>query len=269
MKELAFIWWWGRAKEIYPNWRDGLRAVLEVISNKFPVDMFLGEMRPRDEYKFILFWGDSNCPFFDGIEKYKAKKGIILTTDPVNFDNLRKLDVVFCESSPVYEACRAQGLCAVKAFGTDTNFYKPTEEADKDIEYFYPATFSPWKLQRNIAYLGKDLVCIGTVQPDGKEELKICEDNGVQTWTGYFKPEVIREFYDRTLHVPIPAIHGSERTCLEAMSMNIIPTVNPQNKRTLSYVEEFIHSGYHTPRDFVVANYSPEIYAQKLLEGMK
>lgn len=269
MKRLAFIWYWGRAKEIYPNWRDGLRAALEELSKQFPVDMFLGELRPRDEYEFILFWGDSNCPFFDGIEKYKAKKGIILTTDPVNFDNLRKLDVVFCESTPVYEACRAQGLRAVKAFGTDTNFYKPTK-IDRDIEYFYPATFSDnWKRQQDIAYLGEKLTCVGTVQEDGKNAFELCKKMGVQIHEGYFEPSIIKDMYLRAKNVIIPAIHGSERTCLEAMSMNIVPTVNPQNKRTLSYVEEFIHSGYHTPRDFVVANYSPEIYAQKLLEGMK
>ena len=111
--KFAFVWWWGRAKEIYPNWRDGLRAALEVLSNKFPVDMFLGELRPKNEYDFILFWGDSNCEFFNGIEKYKAKKGIILTTDPVNFDNLRKLDVVFCESTPVYEAVNAHNFLPI------------------------------------------------------------------------------------------------------------------------------------------------------------
>ena len=271
--KFAFVWWWGRAKEIYPNWRDGLRAALEVLSNKFPVDMFLGELRPKNEYDFILFWGDSNCEFFNGIEKYKAKKGIILTTDPVNFDNLRKLDVVFCESTPVYEAVKAQGLRAIKAFATDTNFYSPLK-TDRDIPYFYPATFSLWKRQSKIAYLGNKLTCIGTLQPDGKEELEACQKAGVNVEIGYFPPEKIRNYYDRANHVIIPAIHGSERTVLEAMSMGLLPRVIGENRRTYSYLQEFFdwsmkmeNLGKWT-REFVLENYSPKIYAKNLLKGI-
>lgn len=270
---IAFVWYWNRAMEIAPNWRDGLRAALEELGNRHSVDIFLGEIEPLDEYDFILFWGDSNCPFFDKLDNYKCKKGICLTTDPVNWDNLRKLDVVYCESQPIYEAVRSQGIRAIKAFGTDTNFYNPGDTVGainiRDIEYFYPATFSLWKRQSTLAHLGNRLLCVGTVQPDGVGELQACKDAGVKVEEGYFPPEMIKNCYSRAYFVPIPAIHGSERTCLEAMSMNIVPTVNPDNKRTVSYVEEYIHSGYNTPREFVVANYSPEVYARNLEKGMK
>jgi len=139
----------------------------------------------------------------------------------------------------------------------------------RDIEYFYPATFSPWKRQSAIAYLGNKLVCVGTVQPDGIKEYETCKQSGVQIMEGYFPPENIRECYARAKHIPIPAIHGSERTVLEAMSMNILPTVNPENKRTISYIEEFIRSGCFTPREFVLKNYSHKTYADKILEAIE
>lgn len=265
---IAFVWYWNRASEIMPYWRDGLRAALELIDKNHHVGWYLDEEVPLDgHYDFILFWGDSNCPFFDIVGSYNARKGIILTTDPVNFDNLRKLDVVFCESTPVYEAVRSQGIHAIKAFGTDTAFFTP-KECKKDIEYFYPATFSPWKKQSEIAHFGSRLLCVGTVQPDGHEELEACKKAGVQIEEGYFPAEKIREYYQRTQRVVIPAIHGSERTVLEAMSCNILPEVNPNNVRTHSYIDEFKASGYVFPRDFVVANYSPKQYAEKLLKGM-
>ena len=93
--------------------------------------------------------------------------------------NLRKLDVVFCESEPIYQRIRAEGIRCIRAFGTDTDFFAPTK-VKKDIEYFYPATFSPWKLQRDIAYLGDKLFCVGTVQPDGELDYKACVDAGVK-----------------------------------------------------------------------------------------
>lgn len=264
--KIAFIWWWDRANEIYPNWRDGLRAAIDVIGVENDVDLYLGEYLPEQGYDFILFWGDSNCPFFDSLDDYRAKKGIILTTDPTNFDNLKKLDVVYCESQPIYDAVRRAGIHAVKAFGTDTEFYKP-DDTVKDLKFFYPATFSPWKRQSTIAHHGADLLCIGTVQPDGVDEYEECLSKGVRIKEGYFPPEVIREGYRRAQNVLIPAIHGSERTCLEAMSMGIIPEVNPNNIRTNSYVLEWKASGLDA-REFVEKNYSAKIYAEAILKGI-
>lgn len=265
---LSFIWYWNRASEIYPLWRDGLRGALEELSKTHTVDIYLGEVEPPDNADFLLFWGDSDCPFFEKLDKYKAKKGIILTTNPHNIENLKKLDVVFCESVPVYEEVRRHGLHAVLAFGTDTDFYTPDWLAEKTLDYFYPATFSPWKKQSSIVYLGDKLLCVGTLQQDGEEELRACRGKGVRLQIGYFPPEAIRDCYNHARFVPIPAIHGSERTCLEAMSMNIVPTVNPENKRTLSYIEEYIHSGSLTPRDFVVSNYGAKKYAEKILKAI-
>lgn len=273
---INFLWYWNRAAEIAPDWRDGLRAALEEIVKSHQVNVLLGEIEPLDDADFLLFWGDSNCPFFDKLDNYKCKKGIILTTDPVNWDNLRKLDVVYCESQPIYDAVRANGLRAIKAFGTDTNFYDPAKSPRtfQDIPYFYPATFSPWKRQSQIAYLGKDLLCVGTIQPDGNHELDTCTEYGVRVEEGYFPPEAIREYYSRASHVIIPAIHGSERTCLEAMSMNILPRVTQENRRTYSYLQEFFNWVFKIEnlgkwtRDFVLERYSTEIYANQLLKGM-
>jgi hypothetical protein len=266
--KIQFIWWWDKAEQIYPLWRDGLRAALEEIEKKHEIEWILGEKEPTDDADFILFWGDSNCPLFNTIDTYKARKGIILTTDPHNIDNLRKLDVVFCESQPIYESVRQHGIRAVKAFGTDTNFFKPSPKTIKNTEVFYPATFSPWKRQSSIAYLGDKLLCVGTLQPDGYKELDACANAGVQIKQGYFPAEEIRDYYHRAEHVMIPAIHGSERTCLEAMACDILPYVNPKNKRTHSYIDEFETSGIKSPREFVVKNYSHITYAESLLKGM-
>lgn len=273
--KLAFIWYWNRASEIMPNWRDGLRGAIEEIQRQgHTVDWFLNEEIPspvsNDFYDFILVWGDSNCPLFNWLHEYKAKKGIILTTDPTNIENLRKVDIVFCESQPVFEACRNLGLNAVKAFGTDTDFYTPDTSVKKDIEYFYPATFSPWKRQHDVAYLGPKLLCVGTVQPDGQEDLKACKKAGVQVEIGYFPAEQIRDYYRRTKNVIIPAVHGSERTVLESMSVNILPIVtNPMNQRALSYVDEYLREKekYNGPRHFVVDKYNHRLYAEKIMEA--
>lgn len=258
---------------MYPNWRDGLRGAMELIGKKHHVEWYMDKSVPAqfDPYDFILFWDDAQSEFFNQIGKYKCRKGMCLTAMPQNFDNLKKLDVVFCESTPIYEAVRAHGIRAIKAFGTDSNYFKPGS-VEKDIPYFYPATFSPWKLQRNIAYLGKDLWCVGTIQPDGIEDLQACMNNNVHVEIGYFPVEKIRDYYQRAKQVVIPAVHGSERTVLEAMSCNVWPLVtNENNIKAQSYIEEYVEqkgNGKLSPREFIKRNYSTEIYAEQLMKGI-
>lgn len=269
---IAFVWYWDRAGEIYPNWRDGLRAALEQIEKRHEVLWFLGKSvpSPNEHWDAILFWDDSNSAFFEKLDAYSCKKGLFLTTDPTNFENLQKLDVVFCESTPVYDAVRARGIRAIKAFGTDTDFFTPDKNVPKDVPYFYPATFSPWKRQSEIAYLGDELTCIGTVQPDGVGELEACRKAGVTVLEGYFPVTKIREYYRRAMNIIIPAVHGSERTVLEAMACNLLPEVtHPEiNRRTASYIREYRGSSMKSPRAFVSRHYSHKAYARRIMKGI-
>lgn len=264
--KIAFIWYWDQAPSTYDNWRDGLRSAMELIGKEHTVSWFIGKVYPEEDFDAILFWDDSNSAFFEKLDNFKGKKGLFLTTDPQNFDNLRKLDVVYCESEPVFDAVRAQGIHAVKAFGTDTDFFTPGNGI-KNIEYFYPATFSPWKRQSEIAPLGNKLLCVGTVQPDGTQELAECLKMGVKVEEGYFPVEKIRDYYQRSEKVLIPAVHGSERTVLEAMACGIKPEVKKTNVRTYSYIQELEESGL-TPREFVVKNYSHTKYAEDILRRL-
>jgi glycosyltransferase involved in cell wall biosynthesis len=216
--KIAIIWWWDQAAEIFPNWRDGHKAAYEEIAKKHDVDFILGKKLPQYKPDFLLFWDDSNSEVFNHLQEYNCRKGICLTTDPHNMENLHKLDVVFVESDPIYNAIRREGIRTIKAFGTDVNYFHPNPDIKKDIEYFYPATFSPWKLQREIAHLGDKLWCVGTKQPDGEIDYQACVHNGVHIEEGYFPVEKIREYYWRAKNVIIPSIHGSERTVLEAMA---------------------------------------------------
>lgn len=269
MKKLscAFIWEWDRAKEIYPLWRDGLRACVEEIEKKHNVDWLLFET-PKKEYDWILAWSGPYSNFSRLKSEYSAKRGLFLTTMP-DYDpqNLQGFDAVFCESTPVKEAVRALGVRAVKAFGTDSDFFCPDDKVEKDIEYFYPATFSKWKMQSRIAHLGDKLLCLGTVQPDGQDQLEACKEKGVQIEIGYFPVEKIRNYYRRAKSVIIPAVHGSERTVLEAMSMDILPEVTEKvkNRKTYSYIDEYEKSGCKSPREFILKNYTASHYAKAVL----
>lgn len=263
------IWNFDKAPQIYDYWRDGLRAAIEEIGKDHEVDVYLGDdyKNLNELYDAYLFWTDSNDPVIDYFQGRQGTKGLILTTSPHNIENLKKYNVVFCESRPVYEECRMYGVHAVHAFGTDTEFFKP-DDTPKTIHYFYPATFSPWKRQSSLVHLGQLLYCVGTVQADGQAELQACLDNGVHVAEGYFKAEHIRDLYKKARNVPIPAIHGSERTILESMSMDLFPDVNPQNK-AYAIIEKFKKTSLDSPREFIIKHYSEKQYAEKIKKGLQ
>lgn len=281
MANICFIWYFDKSGQVFDNWRDGLRSALELIEKDHRVDWYLNKKLPSEAslekyYDFVLVWDDSNTETTRHLTKAK-RKGICLTTDPNNIENLRNFDVIYCESQPVYEAVRSAGLRAIKAFGTDTDFFSP-DDTKKDIEYFYPATFSPWKRQSKIAVLQKPVLFVGTLQPDGQGELDaVLKEKRHTVELGYFPVEKIRDYYRRSKKVVIPAIHGSERTVLEAMACGIepilIPDIGPKNVETYtnikaySYIQELEESGL-SPRDFVVKYYSHYKYAESLLKGI-
>ena len=268
---IALVWYWDRASEIMPYWRDGLRAAVDILCQKYSVSYYLDKKVPEPgKHDVILVWGDAQSPFLAQRQQYANEKiGVFLSAMPVSYDLLKSVSVVYCESQPIYEAVRAQGIHALLAFGTDSSFYNP-DDSEKDIEYFYPATFSPWKKQSSIAHIGKELLCIGTVQPDGEGELQACRDGGVQVEIGYFPAEKIRNYYRRAKRVIVPAIHGSERTVLESMSMNIVPDVIEKeiNNKAYSYIQEYKLSEYLFPRDFILRRYSAKQYVEQIVKGI-
>jgi glycosyltransferase involved in cell wall biosynthesis len=300
--KIAFVWEFDKAKLVYPFWRDGLRAALEEISLSHKVDWYLGSRgryllvgggkreKVPDDYDFILVWGDSTNWFTGNLENYSCRKGLCLTATPADFDSLRKYDVVYVESSVIEDELRPWGLTRIiRAFGTDTDFFIPSQEK-RIIDGFYPATYSPWKRQNLFAGASKGSIAVslGTVQPDGLKEYSACLQNSFYASTGYLPVETILDLYKRSKCVVITAVHGSERTVLEAMSMNIPVLVTKDNKKAASFILEAGDGLLAEPdiddlkekyqqartmkvntRPFVVAKYSHRCYAKALLEGIQ
>lgn len=265
---ICFSWHFDKAEDVFPNWRDGLRGAIEELEREHTVEWVLGIKDPPEGFDAYLVWEDSHSPILTRLRESGALTGLFLTTNPHNVDNIRGLTAVFCESQPVYDEVRRHGIRSIKAFGTDTDVFTPDAAFPKDIGFFYPATFSPWKRQSAIAHLGKDLLCVGTLQPDGILELDACTKQGVVTKIGYFPVKEIRDYYRRANAVTIPAIHGSERTVLEAMATDILPRVNMQNEKAYSYIREYMDSGIKSPRQFILSRYSHKHYAAAIKRGL-
>jgi hypothetical protein len=265
------LWYFDKAEWVWPNYRDGVRAAMEVLEDRdHTVRWHLGldPQVPADS-NFILIWAESTTPAIEKVKDHPAKKGLLLTTDlGLSIEHLRAYDVVFAEAQPVVDAIKPHGIHVVKAFGTDTEFFSPITNARKEYEAFYPATFSPWKRQNLFAdkWLDKGL-CMGTVQPDGFDILRHVVEAKTHIYLGYAPAERVRDFYRRSRVVDITGWEGSGRTVIEGLSMGMAVRVSPDNHKCLSYLKEWEKSGL-TPREFAQKYYSEEVYADQLLKGM-
>lgn len=265
------VWRYKKAQEIFPLWRDGLRAALQVLADRdHTVRIHFGEnIEIADDSDFILNWDNSTSEFIPQMKTYKQPKGLILTTElGLNVDALRNYDVIFPESNYVLELLKPHGIHAIKAFGTDEKLFRPVP-SPKLYEAFYPGTFSPWKRNDQFAerYKDKGLI-LGTIQPDGWEIFKNCVDSGSNVMIGYYDSEILPFLYCQAEKTSIYAYEGSGRSVLESLSCGVPVEVASDNHKCQSYIKEFIESGLE-PREFILQNYTAEIYADQIMKGIK
>jgi len=268
---IDLVWYFNKAAEVYPLYRDGVRAAMEVLEDRGHTVRWHFGLEPEipEDSDFIINWDNSTSEWIPEMNKLPQKKGLILTTDlGMDIESLRNYDVIFAEAQPVVDKIRPHGIYALKGFGTDTEFFCP-DDTKKIWKAFYPATFSPWKRQNEFATIYKDKgLLLGTVQPDGWDILKKSLYLGTKVMLGYFDVKYIRDLYRASESVHITGWEGSGRTVLEALSMNIPVKVAMDNHKCQSYLLEARAHGLDS-RKFVQECYSEEVYADIIMKGIE
>jgi glycosyltransferase involved in cell wall biosynthesis len=282
--KIAMVWPWGGAKKVRYLVKDGLATAMEIIGKKHQVDWYLSGDEPTDDYDWILVWGVSSVPFNFKIQKYKARKALMCAGHAEDIVNLRKFNVVFVESPLIFQHLKPHCNRIVLAFGVDTNFFKPLN-IPKYIDAVYPATFSDWKRQDLFAdAIGPRGLCFGVIQPDGVKHFEYCQQKQVATLSGLMPQSLMNIMYNVAKTCVITSWHGSERTVLEALACNVPVVVTNDNFLACSLLpnigaisckseSESIKKAFEkaltikdNTREYVLENYTAEIYARKILE---
>ena len=229
-----------------------------------------------------------SIPFNKTIEKFKGRKAMFCAGHPQDIENIDKFDHIFVESPYVYKEMFPFAKSISIAFGTDTDFFKPSDET-KMFDVFYPATFSDnWKRQELFAEAAKGYraMACGLVQPDGVEGYKKCIENGVYVMAGLIPTKIIANLYNMSRVVVITSWHGSERSALEALASNVPLVITSDNELACSLVKDqaiivdpnvvTIRRGINmalrktvNTRDWIENKYSHIKYAEKILEVLE
>jgi glycosyltransferase involved in cell wall biosynthesis len=204
-------------------------------------------------------------------------------------------DIIFVESQVYYDRFKAHGRNVVKAFGTNTEVFKPMPQP-KIFDACQTCTFAGWKRHELFAEaLGggkyKALAC-GWWQPHEPQCWQICQEKGI-VLLHHQNAESVNLIYNmsRTCVLTADNSGGSQRSVLEAMAVGIPPIVMSDNDKTTEFVRE---SGFgkivlpepsairnavdeliKSPPDsqiginYIKSKYTEHHYAEKLKKGIE
>ena len=291
--KLAFIWQ-TNSKDIFPFWQDGYRAALDIVGQKHDLDWYLGTFEELEKidisskYDVLMFWGGSDNKYHQTMIGRPERKLWLYPGGEIDLEIAKQYNVVFTEDRLYEEQIKKTGTRVIRATGTNMAIFKP-ENRKKYFGAFLPGTFSNWKRQDLFAQaVGSEGLCSGTVQPDGIEFLYKCRELGTHAIVGYLPAECLATLYNMSEVVILPVVHGSQRTLLEALGMNIPcvvgnhfrPTVELAleigGTRIVDLKPEMIREAWLkmkgrkiNTRPYVSHHYGERQFAEKLLLGIE
>lgn len=251
--------------------------------------------------KFVLCWGDITRPSFPELTKQFAC-GLCLAGGEIRSDVLKKFRVIFVENEVYYEEVKKHGFNVHIAFGTNTKLFKPNEKMMRSWALTFPASYSSWK--RHHIFINTCNVLRKASNNDGRlrfltsgiaceQNIKnVCIEHGINA-LDYISSDILVDIYNSSHIILVPSASngGSQRTVLEAMACNTPIIVMsdsdkcseflrkahkkdnicvPDHNKIAERVIQILAQGKReTTREWVLQNYSEEIYANKMYHEIK
>jgi len=320
MLRLAFLW---HSRFTLPdmlnNWQDGLRGALTLLADKWSVRVFApyGEaqatvnglgitMTPGAESclqackdwkpDVVLCWGSIDRPLHARVRELGVPTALCFAGGSPSHANRENFDLIFVETDyhlPFFEGCNVR-----KAFGINTDLFRPTEWQRPHFLGVLPAAFAAYKRYDLFARaMGKDGLAVGQVQtqPDGSVfEAEVCHEvclrEGVTVIPRlvpyYLMPYIFG--MAKTAVLTSTTYGGCDRTVLEALACEkpvvackdnqklkillngLLPMAEPDPKELRRVAEEVaVTADRKGLRQYVVDNFSHYIYARQLREGIE
>lgn len=238
----------------------------------------------------ILHWSDMTRPNAVPTAELGIPMAICFAGGDVIGYNTDLFDHIFVESQVYADKLEEKGKTNYSiAFGTNTELFKPVQQP-KVFDTIMPGTFAAWKRHFLYAQATQGLVSLacGYMYDDHEQECwQECLDRGV-TVLPHVSALVLHRLYaaSRICVVPSMSSGGSQRTVLEAMSMNLPLIITDSDKYdyargkvweaepTVGSLKFYIASLLDgepevNTRDYILEHWSEKSYADSLLAGLE
>jgi len=242
-------------------WKDGLFKAIELLSYDYDItvhNLIDGDPTSTVGYDFVLGWGafGSQVDYF--MHRIDNKKGLCIAGTPSPTLGGRNYDILFYETDWYKEKIKEHPR-AIKAFGINTDIYKP-EDTEKFFDYITVGAFALWKRQHFLLQKEGRKLAIGEIQKDNPQEslgiIARLLAGGVFI-SDMVEPEALATLYNMSKKAYIPASvdGGGERAVLEARACGIDVEVESDNLKLQELLDCPI--------------YDQEDYFKKLKEGIE
>lgn len=250
MKHLILNFIYSIDHDLY--WQDGLRTALQMMSKQHHID--INYINTQDDLSSvipdspILYWGNFQSPLTRELVQLPNKKLMVfaagLTPEQITSPLAHDFDHIFIETEVERAWFRHIGVRVSRAFGVDTQMYKPMN-VRKVWDCIYPAAFAVWKRHDlYVAYCkkhNKKGLAIGYMQPNDVEHIcyDICREAGLDVLPRV-TPDVMPYFYNMSREVVVTASEegGGLRTLSEAKACGIPVNTDLLNPRLKEAYEE-------------------------------
>ena len=243
----------------YPEiWRDGLWAALNLLEKQgFEISRMNLQSNSAEEltrhyekkHDFVLGWGAFHSPVDDFLMTLPnflkdSKIGLCIGGTPPPASDVDKYDVLFYETE-WYLPQIQHHKNVVRAFGINSDIYKPIPDAIKIWDWVSVGAFALWKRQHLLKNKGGYKLAIGEIQKGNlSESIDIVGDlllDGIAI-SDMVKPEKLVFIYNSACNVGIfsDIIGGGERAVLEARACGIpvfVENDNPKLQELLTWKE--------------------------------
>lgn len=263
---IAFLWDWDIVPEHAITWKDGIAAAIRILSTRHDLKFFaVGQQSvlhhdyfdinvlPKGdflvegikEYKpdVILHWGDMTRPHAKPLASLGIPMAICFAGGSTEAENWYKFGHIFVENEEYRKKFLSQSdiPCTI-AFGTNTELFKPVPNAVKSLDAFFPAVFADWK-RHDLFYKatqGLKTLCAGFMYPVSE---RYCWEAPMESGV-IVMPNISSEAsrmliaQSKCVLVTSKNVGGSQRTVLEALSMNTPVIVMSDNLKCCEYLRD-------------------------------
>lgn len=306
---VCVLWDWEPEYSQATTWKDGLAAAIKELSNRghnvhvittgadttikhpyFDIHVTSDVVKLVKQLKpnVILHWADMTRRHARPLYELGIPQAICFAGGEPLGENYPFFAHVFVESQVYKDIYDEAGVSCSVAFGTNTELFKPVDNP-KAFDTILPGTFAAWKRHNIYAQATKGLrsVACGYMYDDHEQDCwQDCVKAGV-TILPHVSADVLHYLYaaSKVCVVTSSSAGGSQRTVLEAMSMNLPLIVTDSDKydyakdkayvcdpnptEIRSYINAILDGdGDVNTRDYILENWSEYTYADSLEAGL-
>lgn len=284
----------------YGQWKDGLYAAMKVLERThdvryfdFPLTDTIHDFNPD----VVLYW-EAPCTYagkdrdnYYSVQELPYKKALLFAGGPIKEEWLGGFDLFFVESALNEQEFEALGKPWHRAFGVNTQIFKP-EQQPKVFSGIFPATCASWKRP----WLGAEALGAKYAVMGRYQETDPIGFDRVRKAGGLVLPELSAQAVASMMNASDWVVNtsdywgGGQRATLEAMSCGVPVIVMEDSPKNREYVEESmagivvpptkeaIRQTVETfdPKEFgkngvayIQSCFTEQHYADAILEGIK